>query len=314
MSKSVRPMRSPFGASTLGTPGTPLEVVLSWLQAEGATFLELRVGSARSGVGLHEEPIDTRTSAADRRSIREQIRKAGVTELAVASTIRLGSSTSAQSGGATSENAESDDEVVYDLADHIHLAADLGARFIRVFPGGPLLPGPSDRLPELLGDREVLDDRLVRRLEAVARLAADRGVRILLETHDSHPRGADLSRVLRRLDADGAGESTGAIWDVLHPYRVGEPVAETAQLLAPYLLAGRGYVQVKDVNSRRDLTPVVPDEGILPLRDFFSALADIGYDGPVSLEWERRWYPDVAELPAPLRAIATMLKTERALE
>jgi sugar phosphate isomerase/epimerase len=48
------------------------------------------------------------------------------------------------------------------------------------------------------------------------------------------------------------------LWDALHPWRHGEPPERTREYL--------GYFQVKDVESVRDLTSVLPGQGVLPLR------------------------------------------------
>ncbi|MFD0823604.1 nitrate- and nitrite sensing domain-containing protein, partial [Micromonospora zhanjiangensis] len=67
------------------------------------------------------------------------------------------------------------------------------------------------------------------------------GVTVLLETHDSHPRGADVARILRAVDHP----RVRAGWDLLHPWRHGEPVTATAAILRPWL----AHVQLKDVRS-----------------------------------------------------------------
>jgi sugar phosphate isomerase/epimerase len=84
-----------------------------------------------------------------------------------------------------------------------------------------------------------------------------------------------------------------AIWDALHPWRSGEQPADTARLLAGRI----GYVQVKDVPSPTDLTPIPPGDGALPLRAMAEALRGIGFDGWVSWEYERAWFPDLPALP-----------------
>ncbi len=99
----------------------------------------------------------------------------------------------------------------------------------------------------------------------------------------------------------------GAIWDVLHPWRVGEALPDTAAALMHYIVDGRGYVQVKDVAHPGDTTPVLQGDGTVPLTQFLDLLADGGYAGPVSLEWERFWYPHVPSLDDALGAVAEAL-------
>ena len=280
----------PLGASTLGTPHDPLALVLTWLGAAGAEYLELRVGP--------EQPVDTTSSATQRRQVRDEIAKAGVILLSVASYVRTGDDLD-------------DEEVIADVLAHLHLTADLGGTFLRVFPGAALRDAPYDKVPPLVEDRDVVDARMIRRLAAIADAATDLGVRPVLETHDSHPRGEDIARVLGALDRTKPGHPVGAIWDVLHPFRVGETPSRTSAALVAYLTAGRGYVQIKDVSSRTVLTPVNPGTGIAPLAEIFDLLRAAQYRGPVSLEWERAWHPDIAPLPEPLTATAAWLNRHR---
>ena len=52
--------------------------------------------------------------------------------------------------------------------------------------------------------------------------------------------------ILERLQV--GSDRVGAIWDVMHPWRFDEPIAVTAEAIAPYLR----HVQVKDVASPTD--------------------------------------------------------------
>jgi sugar phosphate isomerase/epimerase len=144
---------------------------------------------------------------------------------------------------------------------------------VRVFPGAEE-PGAE------------ADERAVRRLNAIAeQLPA--GISLLLETHDSHPQGVDIARVLSQVSGE-----VGAIWDVMHPWRTGEPIAVTKDALAPYLK----HTQVKDVLSPTERTPLPLGAGSIPLADFYAALRDLGYQGWMALEWESKWHPEAVSL------------------
>ncbi|OKI12769.1 sugar phosphate isomerase/epimerase family protein [Streptomyces sp. CB03911] len=152
-----------------------------------------------------------------------------------------------------------DEPVIEALRADLRLARDLGAGHVRVFPGGEDL------------------DAGARRLAAVA----DEGPRVLVETHDALPTGAAVAALLER------APHAGAIWDLLHPWRHGEEPAETLRLLGDRLAC----VQIKDAASATDTTPVPLGTGAVPLAAARRLLD--GFDGWVSLEWERTWYPDV---------------------
>ncbi|TDE97617.1 sugar phosphate isomerase/epimerase [Occultella glacieicola] len=272
------------GASTLGAPGEDLGGVIGTLGRHAVDVVELRAAP--------DALVHTELTAPERARVRQDLESAGIEVLAVASGVRAGADTD-------------DDSVVSALVAHLHLAHDLGARFVRVFPGAPTHPAGKDELPRLVEDAAGADARIARRLAAVLPVAAAVGVRPVLETHDSHPRGADLVRVLDLLAAEHPDHAVGVIWDALHPWRVGERPAETAAALLPHLRDGRGYVQIKDTVSAADTTPVLQGTGAVPVDEVLDELAGGGYDGPVSLEWERTWYPQVETLGEALGAAVT---------
>ncbi|ORT61678.1 sugar phosphate isomerase/epimerase family protein [Streptomyces sp. CB03238] len=253
-----------YAFSTLGVPGMPVPDVV-----------RLAVGSGYQGVELRahpEEPVHPGLVAHERRAVVEEFAREGVEILAVAGYARV-----AEAG---------DDEPVYEeLHRLVYLAADLGARYVRVFPGG--------------GDQDPAeaDATAARRLGAAAEVAADLGVRILVETHDSHRTGVDVARIVGTV----GHKNVGALWDVMHPWAAGEAPAATHAVLAPYL----GYVQVKDIASVEDTTPLPLGAGVLPLAECLALLGDDGAgDGAAwaCWEYEKRWYPQAADLPPLLAA------------
>lgn len=206
-----------YAFSTLGVPGMPVPEVLRLATGAGYQGVELRAHP--------EEPVHPLLGARERAAVRGQFADAGVEILAVAGYAQV----------AAARDAAGEEELAQELAELVRLAADLGAPYVRVFPGG--------------GDRPAAeaDADAARRLAAVAPLAAERGVRVLMETHDSHGTGAAAARVLGLV----GHRRVGALWDVLHSWLGGEEPVDTHAALAPHL----GYVQVKDVASAEDRTP-----------------------------------------------------------
>ncbi|MET9885486.1 sugar phosphate isomerase/epimerase family protein [Streptomyces sp. NPDC006430] len=245
-----------YAFSTLGLPGAPLDRSAALAAAHGFDGLELRAHP--------EEPLHPASPVADRAAGLRTLAAAGITVLGVA-------------GYAQVAAPEADEQVLAELRGLVRLAADLEAPYVRVFPGGA---GQSEARA---------DARAVRRLAAAAPFATRHGVRILLETHDSHRTGAAAARVLDRVGHPGAG----ALWDVLHTWLGGESPAESRRALARHL----GYVQVKDVASAQELTPVGLGAGVVPLAD---AVAAVPRDGWLCWEYEKRWYPGAVELPGQL--------------
>ncbi|MET7905075.1 sugar phosphate isomerase/epimerase family protein [Streptomyces sp. NPDC005355] len=242
--------------STLGVPGLPVRDVARLAAGSGYHGVELRAHS--------EEPVHPGLGAGERAQVVAEFKAAGVEILTVAGYVRAG-------------QAGPDEPVLTGLRELLELAHDLGAPYVRVFPGG----GEQSA--------EDADATAARRLGAAAPRAADLGVRLLLETHDSHRTGADAARVLGPV---GHG-SVGAIWDVMHPWLGGEDPATTYATLSPHL----GYVQVKDIASAEDTTPLPLGAGVLPLTECVELLSREGWDGWLCWEYEKRWYPRAEELP-----------------
>jgi sugar phosphate isomerase/epimerase len=245
-----------FAFSTLGVPGLPIPEVLALATRTGYTGLELRCAEG--------EPIHPAMPAAQRRSAATAFRDTGITPLCLASYIKIAA-------------PGPDGPVIDALRAHLDLAADLGAANLRVFPGGPA----SDRAAERLG--------------AVTADARSHEVRVLVETHDSHPSGRDLAALL------APTADVGTVWDVMHTHLCGESPRDTYAALADRL----AYIQLKDVSPSR--TPVQLGEGVLPLEQVVGLLVHENYSGWVSWEYEAAWFPEAAPLPSLLSAARAWL-------
>jgi sugar phosphate isomerase/epimerase len=266
-----------LSASTLGAPDEDLGHVLSDLHGAGLRAVELRFAQ-----GQIADPVMT---AADRRRLRDRLTAAGVVVTALASYVRVA--------------ADAPDEMVLGaLAGAVQAAADLGAPAVRVFPGAPTEPGPYDQVPRLLESRAAVDERAARRLSAAAPLAEESAVLLCLETHDSHPTGAQVAGVLEQVTGP-----VGAVWDLMHPWRVGEALETSWSALQPWLARPGSSVQVKDAALPADRTPLPLGQGTLPVDPFAALLVDRGWSGPVTLEWERAWHPTAAPLAVALASL-----------
>ena len=158
----------------------------------------------------------------------------------------------------------------------INLAQALGARFIRVF-GGEAADGES---------RETATDRLVEELFVLGDYAYDRNVSVLLENHDAYVSGIQLAEVLSRV----RHSAVGALWDVHNSVVAGESVSDSISALLPFLR----FVHVKDSRSS-DGTYCLLGEGDKPIRESVLKLFEQGYNGTISVEWEKLWQPNLIE-------------------
>ncbi|MGV9228465.1 sugar phosphate isomerase/epimerase family protein [Streptomyces nigra] len=242
--------------STLGVPGLPLPDVLRLASAHGYHGVELRAHP--------EEPVHPGLGPGERADVAAEFKAAGVEPLGVAGYTRIA--------------APGDDgPVIEEVRTLVDLAHDIGAPYVRIFPGAD---------PEQTS--EATDAIAARRLGTAAEYAADLGVRVLLETHDSHRAAADAMRVLGLV----GHRNVGALWDVMHTWLAGEQPADSYAALAPHL----GYVQVKDIAGADDTTPLPLGAGVLPLAECVEVLSRHGWDGWLCWEYEKRWYEDAAPL------------------
>ncbi|WP_433164009.1 sugar phosphate isomerase/epimerase family protein [Kribbella sp. CA-247076] len=248
-----------FAFSTLGCPGAPLDHVLELAKGNDITGLELRAAD--------DEFTNTGLTAAQRRELRARIEDAGLDILAISSYVRL---------------CAVEDQP---LAEHLELAADLGARGVRVFPGDPD-PDPGTTDGPSAGE--------IRALDRVTSAPTDS--RILLETHDSHSAGRKMAALCTLLDSDVPGHNVRVIWDSAHTWSHGETPAEAFDLLKPWI----EFVQIKDTDSRQSYRPVAVGTGDYPIRELLATLS--GTDYPLSLEWELKWHPQLPPLEETLPA------------
>ncbi|MHC3470403.1 sugar phosphate isomerase/epimerase family protein [Streptomyces sp. 7R007] len=253
--------------STLGVPGLPIPDVVRLAATHGYHGVELRAHP--------EEPVHPGLGPGERADVAAEFKAGGIEVLGLA-------------GYAKVAAPGDDGPVIEEIRALLGLAHDLGAPYVRVFPGA-----------DHEQTRERADAVAARRLGTAAEHAADLGVRVLLETHDSHRTGADAMRVLGRV----GHRHVGALWDVMHTWLGGEQPAETYAALAPYL----GYVQVKDIASADDTTPLPLGAGVLPLGECVEVLSRHGWDGWLCWEYEKRWYEEAAPLPELLAAGSTHL-------
>ena len=268
--------------SSLGMPGAGIDELIRCAEAGQAEGLELRIADG--------EAVTSNTPASVLQSVRQRLSNSGLTLIAISSYIKICS-------------PRPDAAVIRALRQGLELAATLGAGGVRIFPGADSEYGPGKDWDKVAAER----------LSIAADMASTLGVDLLLETHDSHSTGQDIARILRLVEPSG---TTKAIWDVLHPWRHGEPPEETASNLAGSL----AYCQFKDAISGPEPGSVVltlPGHGTIPITQI-AAIAGktIRHQGDrifwACFEWEKPWHPYLEDLPTALREFRSILLPEAA--
>lgn len=159
---------------------------------------------------------------------------------------------------------------------YIDLAGKLGVKFIRVM----ITPNPFPEECDLEFARQTYREMCV-----YARHNA-KGVMPLVETNGILAN----SKVMKEFMV-GAEANSGVLWDVHHPYRFyGETAAETCANIGNLVR----YVHVKDSVMDGDKVKYkIMGQGDVPVLPALKALSEIGYEGYVSLEWVKRWCPEL---------------------
>jgi sugar phosphate isomerase/epimerase len=262
-----------FAYSTLACPGQRLEDALALGAEAGYAGVELRL--------VDGELIDPAMSAGQRRRVTGACRRAGLPIVAVDSSIRVAA-------------AADRDGTLAEIVAFLELAAGWDAPAIRVF-GGALPDQPAERRQRLAAAAGLLDQASDR--------AEKLGVRIGVETHDAFLASATVAELLALVRSPWVG----AVWDSHHPCRAGESAGQVYEAIGSRLV----LAQVKDAartgSGPGDWRLVPLGEGDVPVRDMLRLLHNGGYDGWVSVEWEKHWHPEIDEpetaLPQHLRLL-----------
>lgn len=169
---------------------------------------------------------------------------------------------------------------IKETKDYIDLAAALDAPYVRMM--GEKTPDP------VIKDFDLDDVR--RNYTALSDYAADKGVKLLIETNGCFADTKLLSEFYTSVDSLGKG----ILWDIHHPVRYfNETPAETAANVGRNVC----HVHVKDsvVGTNGKLTYMLTGYGSIPVDDCIKVLHLLGYDGYLSYEWVKRWSRDLAD-------------------
>jgi len=258
--------------STLACPGWSLDQVVAAARAYGYQGVELRL--------IDGEIIDGAMPASERDRVRRTFAEAGIPIVAVDSSVRVAASPDAKAA-------------LDELGPFLEIASEWEAPIVRVF-GGEWDAGRSRE--QAIGQaRSVLSD--------AAAVAHQLGISVALETHDRFSSAALVAEVLEDLPP-----AASAIWDVGHPHRVGDGPDEVVGLLSTRI----AHVHIKDCRRKPDggdwqLTLL--GEGEVPVRSCIDALGKANYSGWLSVEWEKRWHPELAEPEVALPQFAEILRS-----
>ncbi len=174
----------------------------------------------------------------------------------------------------------------------IDIASRLGIPYIRVFGNN------------IVGDEKSCIERIGSAIASLCETGRKVGnVGVLLEVHGDINTAA---RVLAVIEQAERWENFGIIWDIAHTHRV------YSDNWMEFYFAVREHIRhvhVKDVSSRDgSLTQI--GRGDIPIARIMKQMLGDGYCGYFSLEWEKKWHPEFAELEG---ALEEFIKTAETL-
>ncbi len=260
--------------STLGCPDWTLEQCVAAARDYGYDGIELRL--------LDGAVIEPGIDAGTRRRVGTVLDAAGLPLVCLDTSVKI-----AQPDPSARAAQIRDGLAMLDLA------AEWQAPLVRVFAGPP----PDSSEQEAIASATAC-------LLPLAERAHDLGIAVVLETHDAFCSSAAVMQTLAGVPAAGAG----VLWDLLHPYRIGEDPADTLSRIGSRLQ----HVHIKDGRAPAgggtnwDFTLL--GEGTVPTRAILAMLRQAGYDGWLSVEWEKKLHPELAAPEVALPQHAALLR------
>lgn len=161
---------------------------------------------------------------------------------------------------------------------YLEVAHKFNTPFIRIFDG---------KFAKNRSKRDQIEASL-KLYEPALNLAGKYKIILAIETHDGLVHSSDMKQVIEM----AANPYFGILWDVNHPYRkAGETVETTIEQIGEYIV----YVHIKDVivDTQRKCRLVLTGKGTNPIKKCIKLLKGVGYDGYLTLEWEKRWHPEI---------------------
>ena len=259
--------------STLGCPSWNLDEVFSTAKDLGLNGVELRGISDKIYVPEFEAFKDKNID-----KTKALIAKIGI-EIPVL-----------DSGAVIADNKKAKESFV-EACDYINLAAKLGVKYVRIMGTGE--PQETEGNFELAAKLYGL----------LCEYASIFGVTPLIETNGKLSNSTEMLKFIRL----AGNENCGVLWDVHHSFRfANEAPQQTAKALGSLIK----HVHVKDsVIINGDIKYKMMGYGEIPVSQTIDALKEIGFDGYVSLEWVKRWKPDLQEPGIVFAHFASYMKT-----
>jgi sugar phosphate isomerase/epimerase len=265
--------RLPLGFSTLGSPKWDWLPTLDFAAAHGFAGIELR--GLQQTMDLSKRPEFQPDRLAQ---TKRELAARGLTVPCLGASVNLHEQDTAKLGAAMAETRR-----------FIDVAGALGAPYVRVF-GNEWVKGMS---------REAVLAYIARGLRELGEYARPRGVTVLLESHGHFVDSPTLAELMRLADSP----AVGILWDAHHTHVAKESPETSVAQLGKWIRHTHLKDSVPEGTGRKY---VLTGRGEVPVKRQIEVLAQSGYRGFYSLEWEKRWHPELAEPEVAFADFATV--------
>lgn len=245
--------------STVGCPDWSFEEIFVTAKDLGYGAIEIR------GIGREIYAPKLKIFSGQRlEQTKQKLAKAGLSVPVFASNAVVGVPQIAESGK-------------IEAFEYIDAASAAGVPFVRVL----ISPRP---------DPDVIDiNTAVSIYSEICEYAESKKVTPLIETNGVFAE----SKALREFISKIASGNKGVLWDINHPCRF---FSETAQQTFDNIGEYVKYMHIKDsVSEAGRIVYKMMGHGDLPVRGILKLMSGAGYGGFLSLEWTKRWQPELQE-------------------
>ena len=250
--------------STLGCPNWDLNQVIKNAKNYGFDGVEIR--GIKDQLDVSKLPEFVKRS----RETREKFGDAAIELICFSSSVRM----------AEPDQTKQQDHLD-ELKRYVELCYNFGTPFIRIF-GGEIEDIPWDQAIEEAAET----------LAKMIEIIDDVDAKVVIETHDDWMAADHFKALMENVNS----EKVGILWDVNHPFMfIGEAPEETWEKVGKWIYHTHWKDSKIAVDTVLGFEPCLMGEGDLPHQQIYSILKKGGYDGYLSLEWEKRWHPDLPD-------------------
>ena len=251
--------------STLGCPNWDMDTIIKKAKAYGFDGVEIRGIRDQLDVTTHPE------FTTHARVTQQKFSEAGIEIACFSSSVRM-----------AEPDKSKRDEHLDELKRYAEACENFNTPYIRIFGG---------EVDEQSWEEAI--DEAAETLKKMIEIVKDFNAKIVIETHDDWMAAEHFKALMEKVNSD----KVGILWDVNHPFMfIGEDPEETWEKVGKWIYHTHWKDSKIAIDTVLGFEPCLMGEGDLPHRQIFDVLKKGRYDGYLSLEWEKRWHP---ELPDP---------------